>query len=81
MVHGVRIQYFDTVAPSKDLNIMRTGHLFVAGEASNHVFYRFKSTGEDDKDAVVCVSAQTEEISQKIKESLEAKESKEISTE
>ena len=56
MVHGLKIQYFDTIAPSSALNILTTGHLFAAGEASNHTLYNFKSTGDNEESPVICLS-------------------------
>jgi len=56
MVHGLSIQFFDTVAPGTALNIIPSGQLFLAGEASNHVFYQFKGIGDDEAGAAVCLS-------------------------
>ena len=41
------------------MNILSTGHLFVAGEASNHIFYNFNSTGDNEEHPVFCISQQS----------------------
>lgn len=56
LVHSISVQYFDTLAPSVCINILNTGYLFHAGEASNHGLYLFKSTGDDEENPVVCHS-------------------------
>lgn len=62
LVHSMTVQFFDTVAPGTSINILKTGYLFVAAEASNHAIYMFKSTGDDEENPVVCVSQQTPEM-------------------
>lgn len=52
-------QYFDTLAPGISINILSTGYLFHAAEASNHGLYLFKSTGDDEENPIVCSSLQT----------------------
>lgn len=47
-VHLITIRYFDTLAPGIAINILKTGYLFLAAEASNHCLYLFKSDGEDE---------------------------------
>lgn len=55
-VHTISVQYFDTLAPGVSINILMSGYLFHAAEASNHGLYLFKSTGEDEQNPVVCHS-------------------------
>ncbi len=47
-VHGVSVQYFDTIAPCTQINILRPGYLFTAGEFNNHITYSFLDIGEND---------------------------------
>ncbi len=56
LVHSISIQYFDTLAPSVSINIMDSGFLFHAAEASNHGLYLFKSTGDEEEKLIVCHS-------------------------
>lgn len=46
LVNSISIQYFDTLSPGIQINILQTGYLFHAAESSNHGLYLFKSTGE-----------------------------------
>lgn len=55
-VHSIKIKYFDTLAPSISINILKTGYLFHAAEASNHGLYLFKSDGESDTNPIECFS-------------------------
>jgi splicing factor 3B subunit 3 len=55
-VHSMAVQYFDTLAPGISINILTTGYLFYASEASNHGLYLFKSTGEGEERPVICHS-------------------------
>ena len=55
-VQSMTCQYFDTIAPSVSLNILKTGFLFQAAEASNHGLYVFQSDGSDEEKAVKCES-------------------------
>ena len=58
-MHSMAVQYFDTLAPGVSINILTTGYLFHAAEASNHGLYLFKSTGEGEEKPVICHSQQT----------------------
>ena len=59
-VHSITIRYFDTLAPGISINILKTGYLFHAAEASNHGIYLFKSDGEDDPKPTLSHSQHTE---------------------
>jgi splicing factor 3B subunit 3 len=59
-VHSITIRYFDTLAPGISINILKTGYLFHAAEASNHGIYLFKSDGEDDPKPTLAHSQHTE---------------------
>jgi len=54
------VRYFDTLAPGISINILKTGYLFHAAEASNHGIYLFKSDGEDDPKPILAYSQNTE---------------------
>lgn len=56
-VHGISIQYFDTITPCTQLNILRPGYLFTAGEFNNHVTYSFLDVGDSDPNPVRTYSA------------------------
>lgn len=56
------MQYFDTIAPSLAINILKSGYLFSASESGNHLSLLFKSDGSDDTEAAVCSSHNTESI-------------------
>ena len=47
-VHSLSIQYFDTIFPSTQLNILKPGYLYSAGEFNNHILYFFLGMGEAD---------------------------------
>lgn len=53
-VHGLSVQYFDTITPCTSMNILRPGFLFTAGEFNNHVTYSFTDIGENETDPVIC---------------------------
>ena len=38
-VHSMQIQFFDTVAPGTNINILKSGFLFLAAESSNHASF------------------------------------------
>ena len=61
-VHSISVQYFDTIAPSLAINILKSGYLFSASESGNHLSLLFKSDGSDDTDAAICSSHNTELI-------------------
>lgn len=44
----LRLKYFDTVPLAVQLNILKTGFLFVATESGNHQLYQFENLGIDD---------------------------------
>jgi splicing factor 3B subunit 3 len=48
-VHGIQMQYFDTIQPCNEINILKTGFLFAASEYSNHAMYQFRSIGDDEE--------------------------------
>jgi len=50
-VSDLTVQYFDTVPPAISLCVTRTGGLFTASEFGDHMFYQFRSLGEDDATA------------------------------
>ena len=50
-VVGVTVAYFDSIAPSTSLSVLRSGHLFSASESSSHVVYQIvglEDSGEAD---------------------------------
>ncbi|KAJ1659591.1 pre-mRNA-splicing factor rse1 [Dispira simplex] len=47
-VSGLRIKYFDTIAPAVSLCILKAGFLFAASEYGNHTLYQFEQLGDDD---------------------------------
>ena len=51
-VHGLSVQYFDTIPACTQLNILRPGFLFTAGEFNNHVTYSFIDIGDSDPNPV-----------------------------
>lgn len=57
-VTELTIQYFDTIANSVSLNILKSGFLFAACETGNHTLYRFLSLGDDDDSVQTISSAQ-----------------------
>lgn len=57
-VHGVSVQYFDTIAPSTQINILRPGYLFTAGEFNNHLTYSFLDIGDNDPNPVKTYSTE-----------------------
>lgn len=61
-VHSISVQYFDTIAPSVAINILKSGYLFSASESSNHLSLLFKSDGSDDTEAAQCTSNDTTKI-------------------
>ena len=50
-VHGMVIQYFDTIPTANSICVLRNGFLFAASEFGNHGLYKFRSIGEDDDKA------------------------------
>ena len=56
-VHGIGVQYFDTINPCTSLNIMRVGYLFAAGEFNNHFLYQIQDLGDTDPNPVRTHSA------------------------
>ncbi|KAI0229654.1 Splicing factor 3B subunit 3 [Lamellibrachia satsuma] len=48
MVTEIRLKYFDTVALSTALCVLKTGFLFVASEFGNHYLYQIAHLGDDD---------------------------------
>lgn len=52
-VHSITMQYFDSVPLSSSLCILRKGYLFVPCEKGNHLLFKFKSVGQDEKDPIV----------------------------
>lgn len=51
-VHGLSIQYFDSIFPCTHLNILRPGYLFTAGEFNNHILYSFLDVGDSDPNPI-----------------------------
>jgi len=47
-VDTIQIQYYDTVAPSSSLLLLKAGFLFVATEFGNHELYQIDNLGDDD---------------------------------
>lgn len=56
-VHGLSVQYFDTIYPCTHLNILRPGYLFAAGEFNNHITYQFLDIGENYPNPIRTFSA------------------------
>lgn len=52
-VKKINIKYFDTIAPSNSLCVLKSGFLFSASEVGNHYFYQFQSVGDDDEDVTI----------------------------
>lgn len=48
LVNEIVIKYFDTVPVANDICLLKSGFLFVASECSNHFFYQFEGTGDDE---------------------------------
>jgi splicing factor 3B subunit 3 len=48
VVHGITIQYFDTIQACNSINILKTGFVFAAAEYSNHLLFNFLDTGDDE---------------------------------
>ncbi|KAK2157142.1 hypothetical protein NP493_1904g00008 [Ridgeia piscesae] len=48
MVTEIRLKYFDTVAVSTALCVLKTGFLFIASEFGNHYLYQIAHLGDDD---------------------------------
>jgi splicing factor 3B subunit 3 len=57
-VHGLSVQYFDTIFPCTNLNILRPGFLFTAGEFNNHITYTFNDIGDNDPNPIRTFSAE-----------------------
>jgi splicing factor 3B subunit 3 len=55
-VHNLSVQYFDTIAPCTQFNILRPGYLFTAGEFNNHVTYSFLGNSTMKKDISSTIS-------------------------
>lgn len=49
-VQRLKIKYFDTVPVASNLLILKSGFLYVAGEAGDHHFYQFEKLGDDDEE-------------------------------
>ncbi|WBW74987.1 U2 snRNP-associated protein, WD repeat protein Sap130 [Schizosaccharomyces osmophilus] len=47
-VNELRMKYFDTIPLSVELNILKTGFLFISCEGGNHQLYQFENLGLDD---------------------------------
>lgn len=60
-VHGVHVQYFDTITPSVELNILRNEFLFAASEYSNHVLYSIKSIGDEEEKPIFTYSTDSKD--------------------
>ena len=52
-VHGIQIQYFDTIAVCSSICVLKTGDLFAAAEVGNHAYYTFLSIGNEETNPVV----------------------------
>jgi splicing factor 3B subunit 3 len=50
-VHGITVQYFDTIPPATGMCITKNGFLFAASEFGDHALYKFKLSWEDDKES------------------------------
>ncbi|XP_022082283.1 splicing factor 3B subunit 3-like [Acanthaster planci] len=48
MVTEVRMKYFDTVPVATNMNVLKTGFLFLAAEFGNHYLYQIAHLGDDD---------------------------------
>jgi splicing factor 3B subunit 3 len=53
IVRGITIKYFDTIPIGNSINVLKSGHLFLASEYSDNYLYRFKSIGDDTEDVIV----------------------------
>lgn len=49
-VDKINIKYFDTIAPSNSMCVLKSGLLFSASEVGNHYLYQFQGVGDDDED-------------------------------
>jgi splicing factor 3B subunit 3 len=49
-VSCLKIKYFETLAISSSLNLLKSGYLFVAAEAGNHLLYQIENLGDDEVD-------------------------------
>jgi splicing factor 3B subunit 3 len=48
VVSEVKVIYFDTIPICNAMAVLKTGFLFAAVEAGNHLFYQFQAIGEDE---------------------------------
>lgn len=55
-VNSISMQYYDTISPSVEISVLKTGFLFAASEYSNHVIYEITSIGDDDPKPVITYS-------------------------
>ncbi|EAR85077.1 splicing factor 3B subunit 3 (macronuclear) [Tetrahymena thermophila SB210] len=60
-VHGLTLQYFDSIPTAISICITKTGHLFAACEKGDHLLYRFKSLGEQEERPTKTTSADFEQ--------------------
>jgi len=51
-VHGLSVQYFDTIAPCTAISILRTGYMFAAAECNNHLLYKVLGVGDEEENLV-----------------------------
>lgn len=61
MVTEIKLKYFDTVAVSSSLCVLKTGFLFVASEFGNHYLYQIAHLGDDDDEPEFSSSMPLEE--------------------
>jgi len=52
-VHNITMQYFDSIPLASSLCILRKGILFVPCEKGNHMVYKIKSDGSDEKHPIL----------------------------
>lgn len=64
----MQVQFFDTVAPGININILKSGFLFLAAESSNHASFQFKSDGSTEEDAIVVHSQDSSKFEQSLSE-------------
>jgi splicing factor 3B subunit 3 len=51
-VHGIHVQYFDTILPCNDIVIFKNGYLFACSEFGNHCLYQFKGIGDNEENPI-----------------------------
>lgn len=60
-VHGLSVQYFDTINPCTQINILKPGFLWAAGEFSNHMLYSFIDIGDNETNPIKTFSTDSKD--------------------